>query len=128
MAERSADWISQARHNLQQAQVSLSNGLYDWSCFAAQQAAEMAVKAVFHRKHEEALGHSITKLLERLGVQDVELLNAARALDKHYIPACYPNGFDTGAPKDYYTVEDAKEAVIHAERILGHCQSTFLES
>jgi hypothetical protein len=44
-------------------------------------------------------------------------LNAAstmRALDKNYIHTRYPNGFDAGAPTDYYTERDAKASYLHA--------------
>ena len=43
-------------------------------------------------------------------------------LDKHYIPTRYPNGFDSGAPTDFYTEEEAQTAVRHAEAILEFCR------
>ena len=52
-----------------------------------------------------------------------ELLDSARALDKHYIPTRYPNGFSEGAPMDYYTKRDAEDALNHAKSILTFCQS-----
>ncbi|MGM0669742.1 MAG: HEPN domain-containing protein [Gemmatimonadota bacterium] len=50
-----------------------------------------------------------------------ELLDAGRRLDKHYIPARYPNGFDAGAPTDYYTRAEAEAAIRDADAILGFC-------
>lgn len=47
------------------------------------------------------------------------LLEAARILDQYYISTRYPNGFDVGAPTDYYTKKQAQEAIIYAESILG---------
>jgi HEPN domain-containing protein len=113
--------MAQARHNLEQARVSQANRLYDWSCFAAQQAGEMGAKAVFYRRNQEAVGHSIKRMLDALGIKDSALLDAARTLDKHYIPTRYPNGFDSGAPKDYYTERDAVEAIRCAEIVLRTC-------
>jgi HEPN domain-containing protein len=52
--ERSADWIDQARGDLQRAQNDLQDGFYDWACFSAQQAAGKAVKAVL--KQSGSLG------------------------------------------------------------------------
>jgi HEPN domain-containing protein len=52
--ERSADWIDQARGDLQHAQNDLQDGFYDWACFSAQQAAGKAVKAVL--KQSGSLG------------------------------------------------------------------------
>ena len=40
------------------------------------------------------------------------MLDSARALDKHYIPTRYPNGFaQGGAPTDYYTKRDAEDSI-----------------
>ncbi len=47
--ERSADWMEQARGDLEHAAYDLVGGFFDWACFSAQQAAEKAVKAVFQK-------------------------------------------------------------------------------
>jgi len=44
------------------------------------------------------------------------------ALDKHYIPTRYPNGFDSGAPGDYYTKADAQQAIENAKQIVEFCE------
>lgn len=44
MANRYADWFRQAQADLRHARNSLTNGDYDWSRFAAHQAAERALK------------------------------------------------------------------------------------
>ena len=46
MGERSGDWLLQAERNLEQAHDSAKEGRHEWACFAAPQAAEMAVKAL----------------------------------------------------------------------------------
>lgn len=48
---------------------------------------------------------------------------AARILDKHYIPTRYPNGFDSGAPTDFYTKREGKDAIRYAERIIEFCRT-----
>lgn len=50
-----------------------------------------------------------------------ELLDAARRLDRHYIPTRYPNGFDRGTPRDYFTAADATQAITDADALLGFC-------
>ena len=50
MVERSADWLRQARRDLENAEYELEGGFYEWACFLSQQAAEKAVKAVFQRE------------------------------------------------------------------------------
>jgi hypothetical protein len=47
MPSRYKDWLRQAQRDISHAQNALEDGDYDWACFAAQQAAEKAVKALF---------------------------------------------------------------------------------
>ncbi|RMF24719.1 MAG: HEPN domain-containing protein, partial [Deltaproteobacteria bacterium] len=99
---------------------------HEWACFAAQQAAEKAVKAVHASRGRKALGNLVTELLEALrdegaGIDDA-LLDRARALDKLYIPTRYPNGLAGGAPADFYTPGEAKRAIADAEAIVEVCR------
>lgn len=50
------------------------------------------------------------------------LVDYARMLDKYYIPTQYPNGFESGAPTDFYTRSEAQGAVQQAEAILEFCR------
>lgn len=47
--ERSADWMEQARGDLEHARFDVQGRFYEWACFSAQQAAGKAVKAVFQK-------------------------------------------------------------------------------
>jgi len=119
MADRSLDWFEQASRDLEQAQASRQDGRHEWACFAAQQAAELAVKAL-HQKHlQEAWGHVVARLLTELpmAVPD-ELVEKARVLDAFYIPARYPNGHDEGAPFHHYGKLQSEEAIRYAGEIL----------
>jgi HEPN domain-containing protein len=126
MANRSADWLRQAERDLEVARTTLAAGQYDWACFAAQQAAEKALKAVFQAHHAEGWGHVLHRLVEALQDREPEIvrfLEAARILDKYYIPTRYPNGLAAGAPADVYTRSEAEGAIAHAEDIAGFCQA-----
>ena len=46
MPNRARDRFAQAERDLEQAGASQRDGRHEWACFAAQQAAEMAVKAL----------------------------------------------------------------------------------
>src|SRR5438876_155655 len=59
VASRADDWLEQARSDLDLARVALREGHFDWACFAAQQASEKAVKAVFQSRGAEAWGHAV---------------------------------------------------------------------
>lgn len=89
MASRQEDWLRQAQRNLEHAARSAEMGHFEWACFAAQQAAEKAVKALFQAQGAEAWGHSVRDLLlglpEAMAVRQ-DLVDAAAELDRHYIP------------------------------------------
>ena len=103
----------------------MKGGYPELACFLSQQAAEKAVKALCQERKVEAWGHMITRLLHTLSdevVAEPQVLSAAKALDRHYIPARYPNGFETGTPADYYTTEDAEDAITDAQQIIEFCK------
>jgi len=127
MGHRALDWLAQAAHDLGHARHALEDADYDWACFAAHQAAEKAVKALFLFLGGEGWGHAITRLLQDLSQRQrvpEGLGEAARRLDKHYIPTRYPNGFDSGAPRDYYTAGEARQAIADAQCIYDFCQQS----
>ena len=66
MANRAPDWIRQARKDYDQALRSREHGAHEWACFAAQQAAEKAAKALHLSLGQEAWGHVVAKLLHEL--------------------------------------------------------------
>ena len=125
MPSRYEDWLRQARRDISHAQNALEDGDYDWACFAAQQGAEKAVKALFRFLAADAWGHSVSLLLGRLPeiYRPLEAISdGAKELDKHYIPSRYPNGFDEGAPLDYYTKDEATRSIGHARAIITFCE------
>jgi len=119
--ERSADWMDQARGDLEHARSDLEREFYDWACFSAQQAAEKAVKAVFQKMGAEAWGHSVADLLEELSSSypvPEALIDVALELDKAYIPTRYPNAHPSGSPRRRYTRLEAERMAAHAEQIV----------
>jgi HEPN domain-containing protein len=126
MAERSDDRLRQAEWGLRHARHARDDQDYDWSAFAAQQAAEKAIKGLFQKLNRDAWGHTVSLLLASLPEEarpGTKLIEKAKALDKHYIPTRYPNGFERGAPFDFYTGEDADNAIANAEAIIEFCRN-----
>jgi len=122
---RSGDWMAQADRDLDHARHALDAKDFEWAAFAAQQAAEKALKALALSLGGEPWGHSLTALAEALPARvrpDEELLDCAKHLDKHYIPARYPNGFDSGYPGKLYTASEARSAIADATKIIAHCR------
>jgi len=118
---RANDWFNQALRDIEQAEDSRKAGRHEWACFAAQQAAEKAVKALHLYMHQEAWGHVIAKLLKELpeSVNIPEgLIDKARVLDNFYIPPRYPNSHPEGAPFDHYGPLQSEEAIRYAREII----------
>jgi HEPN domain-containing protein len=124
MVERSKDWLNQAQRDIAQADASLRDGFYEWACFAAQQAAEKAVKAVIQSVGGEAWGNSVASLMDALpdNLRPSDLREEALELDQAYIPSRYPNVHPAGFPGSTYTRKMAERLIGYARRIVAYCQ------
>ena len=121
MPNRAGDWFKQALRDLEQARDSKRAGRHEWACFAAQQSAEKAVKALHLHLGQEAWGYMIAKLLSELPAQvrvAGELVEKAHVLDGYYIPPRYPNGHPEGAPFEHYGALQSGEAIRYADEII----------
>ena len=121
MANRAGDWFSQAQRDMEQAEDSRKNERHEWACFAAQQAAEKAIKALHLQIGQEASGHVVARLLSELpGKMRVpqELVEKGHILDNFYIPARYPNSHPEGAPYEHYGPLQSEEAIKYAREII----------
>ena len=126
MVQRARDWFRQAERDLEQAEDSRRAGRHEWACFAAQQAAEKAVKALHLHYGQEAWGHVVARLLRELPPQvavPASLVEKARVLDSFYIPLRYPNSFAEGAPFEHYGPLQSEEAIRHAREIVDFVRS-----
>jgi HEPN domain-containing protein len=125
MPERSRDWIRQAEKDLEAAEAMMRDGFFEWSCFISQQAAEKSVKAVIQNLSGIAWGHSILDLVrsisKRVNVSE-QIEECARDLDKYYVPARYPNSFESGSPYEFFTKKDAEHGLLCARRIVRLCK------
>lgn len=110
-------WMKQAQHTLKSAYSDIGAGYYDWASFKAHQSAEYAVKAVLRALGKPAFGHALSTLIMELKPPE-GLLNKVKRLDRHYLAPRYPNQWVEKAPIDYYTREDAEEAIGIAEEVM----------
>jgi HEPN domain-containing protein len=118
MANRAMDWFAQAERDLEQARSSRSEGRHEWACFAAQQSAEKAVKALHLKVGQEAWGHVVAKLLADLPIGTGDLGDKAKVLDNFYVAARYANGHPAGAPFEHYGPIQSESAIRYAGEIL----------
>ena len=121
MPNRADDWLNQAVRDLDQARDSQGADRHEWACFAAQQAAEKAVKALHLHSGQEAWGHVVARLLRELPPEvraEEALVEQGRVLDTFYIPARYPNSHPEGAPFEHYGRLQSEEAIRYAGAII----------
>lgn len=127
--DRSRDWLAQARRDLEQAEASQRENRHEWACFAAQQSAEKAAKALHLRLGQDAWGHVVARLLVELPVEVPPLLvEKAKVLDNGYIPTRYANGHPEGAPFEHYGPLQSDEAIRYAREILDFVDSRLAET
>lgn len=117
-------WRAQATRALDTALLAETGERFEWACFLAEQAAQLAVKGVLHGLGEEAWGHDLVMLEGRA----VEVLSScwsrptgdeAARLSRHYIGTRYPDAHASGEPGSHYTRADAQEALADARTLLG---------
>ncbi len=111
---RARDWFRQAVRDLEQAEDSRRAGRHEWACFAAQQAAKKAVKALHLRWGQEAWGYVVAKLLRELPeaarVPD-ELVEKGRGPGHLLHPTALPQQPLGGAPFEHYGPLQSEEAI-----------------
>jgi HEPN domain-containing protein len=123
---RSADWLHQARADLDLAGVSAASGHHEWACFACHQAVEKALKALHLHHGQQVWGHGLGRCLRDLpspvrqalteAVSDLE--DRLRVLDALYIPTRYPDSLPDGAPSDHFGRLQSDDALRHARSIV----------
>jgi HEPN domain-containing protein len=124
MTDRSKDWFNQALRDLEQAESSQAEGRHEWACFAAQQSAEKAVKALHLFLKQEAWSNVVARLLKELPLTIPEdLIDKAKVLDGLYIPTRYANGHPEGAPFEHYGKIQSRDAIEYAREILEFVRS-----
>ena len=115
-------WREEADRALLGAQVQADAGLHNWACFGAEQAAQLAVKALLHGLGRGPWGHDLVRLVELIEEAGVvvapQLHDVTRRLGRHYIPARYPDAHAAGAPGGHYGASDAEQAIADAEAVL----------
>ncbi len=118
-------WLAFAEYDLKSAKWQQEGKIYVSSCYASQQAAEKALKALLleHGNIPPKI-HSLDGLatvLKTLKIDISEIESDARELDIYYITTRYPGQY--GGPEGLYSREDATKAIRSAENIL-----TFVKS
>lgn len=117
-------WLEFADYDLKTAKWNFDGKIFTSACYASQQAAEKALKALILSKGKVAPKvHSLDRLISELkqlktGIDKIE--EDAKNLDKYYISTRYPGQY--GGPSGLYDEDDAATAISSAENILDFIQ------
>ncbi|MEM3081616.1 MAG: HEPN domain-containing protein [Nitrososphaerota archaeon] len=128
--DRSRDLMADSEDFLGAAVDLLKSARWSKVCFNAQQAAELALKAVLNRLGVERRSHALTELLDEISnhLPDAKKFeDYVKVLDQYYIPTRYPNAYPSGPAKDRYTKTQAEQAVKLASELLSWAKNHVLQ-
>jgi HEPN domain-containing protein len=124
-------WRAEAEQALRSARVQAGEGISNWACFSAEQAAQLALKGLLHGLGRGPWGHDLPRLAAMLEAAGIELPtdsgDAARRLGRHYIPARYPDVHAAGTAAEHYGPADAEEAIGDSEALIEFVDRTWDE-
>ncbi|MDH4466686.1 MAG: HEPN domain-containing protein [Bacteriovoracaceae bacterium] len=123
--KRAKDWLNQAINDLRYAKEGIKTQFYSQVCFMSQQAAVKAIKSIAYHKEYDIKGHSIAKIAKAIGLNS-EVEEAGKRLDIYYISSRYPDALPEGAPFEFFSLEQAKNAAIDAEIIIQKAKMELL--
>lgn len=108
-------WFDQGLRDAESAVKVKAQGIYEVSCFLAQQAAEKLLKAfLYYNGEAPVVGHStffLAKQCQEYEARFKQVLRACKRLDAFYIPTRYPNGLVEGVPYEVFDADDAKQGL-----------------
>ena len=125
LSETAADWLARAKGKLALASVSLPPGGYlEDLCFCAQQAAELAIKAVYLQQGWTfAYIHDLGRLLDELEQQGMQIppeVQEADQLSLYAVQTRYPGTYTPITRAEYAdALSTAMAVVAWAERLIS---------
>ena len=124
-------WRHEADQALAGARAQRAVGIHNWACFGAEQAAQLAMKALLHGLGRGPWGHDLLRLGEMAEEASVvlpnELSEALERLARHYIPARYPDAHAGGNPATRYGPRASEEALLDTELVLAFVDESWAE-
>lgn len=118
-----ARWRDEAGRAIRHAQLAADDGLHNWACFSAEQAAQLAVKALLHGLGRAPWGHDLVGFGDSMRAAGLsvpaDVGDALLRLARHYMPARYPDAHAAGSPGARYGATDAEQALGDARDVIG---------
>ncbi|MDQ3679185.1 MAG: HEPN domain-containing protein [Actinomycetota bacterium] len=125
-------WRHAGADALAAARVQAEAGFHHWTCFLAEQSAQLVVKGLLHGIGAGAWGHDLVELgvawSQALGeVVRTDVAAALQRLSRHYIPARYPDAHPSGSPGAHYGPTDSAQALADAVLVAAEVGSAWEE-
>jgi HEPN domain-containing protein len=119
-SKKYVQWLKQAQNDLLWAKHSLQGEYFSQVCFISQQIGEKAIKGMAYFQGADLVkSHSIVLIAKELKLNG-EIEKAGRILDMYYMSSRYPDALpDQISPADYFSKDQAEEAIQNAEIILN---------
>ncbi|MEI6387933.1 MAG: HEPN domain-containing protein [Spirochaetota bacterium] len=118
MTNRAKDWLKQAEEEMRWVEDGQKSERWAMVCFLSQQVAEKSLTCIaVARGASQIKSHSLRELATALGING-EIEKMSRVLDQYYITTRYPDSFYSGAPYEYFTEEQARQAHEYAAGFL----------
>ncbi len=115
-------WLDQAKADLADVRYLADGERFAPACFASQQAAGKALKAVLLATGADlVLGHGVGQLCVEVAKLAPECADRCRewaALDVFYIPTRYPDALPSGIPATSFSAGQATSALQLAGEVL----------
>jgi HEPN domain-containing protein len=101
----------------------LEGRLHNWACFSAEQAGQLALKALLHGVGAAPWGHDLERLAGKAREQGFvlpeEIADTIRRLSRLYIPSRYPDAHAAGDAASHFGASDAEAAMRDAREVLA---------
>jgi HEPN domain-containing protein len=122
-------WRAEAARAFRSAELQLGDGLFNWASFSAEQAAQLALKALLHGVGAAPWGHDLDQLAGKARGQGFDLpesvADAHRRLGRLYIPSRYPDAHAAGDAASHFARPDAEAAMEDARAVLEWVDSQW---
>jgi HEPN domain-containing protein len=120
MNEESKLWFDFALEDLRVAEWTLSERLYNQTCFHAQQCVEKAIKCLLVLQGTvPPKTHDLNQLAKLLFLNPLTFLTAQiQSLDRFYVPTRYPDALPGALPEGLPTESHAREALETARQVI----------
>lgn len=120
-------WLRQAEFDLKESERALTNRSFAYAAFFAEQSAQKSLKAfLLSMGSRYIVIHSVGELLKEATALEnsfESLIESGKKLDRHYLATRYPDALPEPAiPAESYVEDDAKEAILIAQKIFSHCK------